>query len=134
MSEKPPQDGINGRSLRRLRGRQFIPSATEDAKPSVQAALRLRFRLAAHRPTGSLTLRPSLRLNPWIRDWRSQRTVLVHAKGCQFWCPGNFAIPMRDAIELCRILRRPYSLDFHRSDFAIKSVPALAMKRQRRLS
>lgn len=73
MSEKPPPDGINCRCLRRLRHGQFIPSAAEDARPSVQASLRLRSRLAAHRPTGSLTLRLSLRLNAWTRDWRIQR-------------------------------------------------------------
>jgi len=81
MSEKPPPDGINYRSLRRLRDRQFIPSAAEDARPSAQASLRLRSRLAARRPTGSLTLRPPLRLNAWTRDWRSQRTIWVHAEG-----------------------------------------------------
>jgi hypothetical protein len=133
MSEKPPPDGINCRSLRRLRDRQFIPSAVEDAKPSVQVTLRLRFRLAARRPTGSLTLRPSLRLNPWIRNWRSRRSVLVHAEGWQLWRPGNFAIPMQDAIELRQILRQPCSLVFHRRDAAIKSVTAPAVKYQRHL-
>jgi hypothetical protein len=67
--------GINCRCLRRLRERQFIPSATEDARPSAQASLHLRSRLAARRPTGSLTLRLSLRLNAWTRDWRNQRVA-----------------------------------------------------------
>ena len=71
MNEEPPLDGINCRSLRRLRFRQIIPSAAEDARPSAQASLRLRSRLAARRPTGSLTLRLSLRLNAWTRDWRN---------------------------------------------------------------
>ena len=84
MSEKPPPAGINCRRLRRLRERQFIPPAAEDARPSAQASLRLRSRLAARRPTGSLTLRLSLRLNAWTRDWRNQRTTLVHAKGLIF--------------------------------------------------
>jgi hypothetical protein len=39
MSEKPPPNGINRRSLRRLRERQFIPSAAEDARPGAEAAL-----------------------------------------------------------------------------------------------
>ena len=77
MSEKTPPDGINCHSLRRLRDRQIIPSAAEDARPSAQASLRLRSRLAARRPAGSLTLRLSLRLNAWTRDWRSQRTTVV---------------------------------------------------------
>ena len=80
MSEKPPPDGINCRRLRRLRERQFIPPAAEDARPSAQASLRLRSRLAARRPTGSLTLRLSLPLNAWTRDWPSQRTIWVHAE------------------------------------------------------
>lgn len=84
MSEKSPPNGINCRCLRRLRERQFIPAAAEDARPSAQASLRLRSRLAAHRPTGSLTLRLSLRLNAWTRDWRNQRTILVHAEGLNF--------------------------------------------------
>ena len=84
MSEKPPPDGINCRRLLRLRERQFIPPAAEDARPSAQASLRLRSRLAARRPTGSLTLRPPLRLNAWTRDWRSQRTILVHEEGSNF--------------------------------------------------
>jgi predicted transcriptional regulator of viral defense system len=84
MSEKPPPDGINGRFLRRLRYRQFIPPAAEDARPSVQASLRLRSQPAARRPTGSLTLRLSLHLNAWTRDWRNQRKMLVHAKGLIF--------------------------------------------------
>ena len=79
MSEKPPLDGINCHSLRRLRDRQIIPSAAEDARPSAQASLRLRSRLAARRPTGSQTLRLSLRLNAWTRDCGSQRMTLVHA-------------------------------------------------------
>jgi len=37
MSEKPPPDGINCRRLLRLRERQFIPPAAEDARPSAQA-------------------------------------------------------------------------------------------------
>ena len=80
MSEWPPPDGINCRCLRRLRGRQFVPSAAEDARPGVQAALRLRSRLAARRPTGSLTLRLPLRLNAWTRDWRSQRMKCVRGE------------------------------------------------------
>jgi hypothetical protein len=58
----------------------------EDARPSVQAALRLRSRLAARRPTGSLTLRLSLRLNAWTRDWRSQRTKCVRGEFNQIIC------------------------------------------------
>ncbi len=77
MSEKPPPDGINCRSLRRLRDRQNIPSAAEDARPSAQASLRLRSRLAARRPTGSLTLRLSLRLNAWTRQRRHLRIFVV---------------------------------------------------------
>ena len=94
MSEMPPPDGINCRRLRRLRARQFIPSyspahrpplfpsaaSAEDASPSVQASLRLRSRLAARRPTGSLALRLSLRLNAWTRDCGSQRTTLLRAE------------------------------------------------------
>ena len=80
MSEWPPPDGINCRRLRRLRERQFIPSAAEDARPGVQAALGLRSRLAARWPTGSLTLRLPLRLNVWTRDWRSQRTKYVRVE------------------------------------------------------
>ena len=57
MSEMPPPNGNNCRLLRRLRERQFIPFAAEDASPSAQASLRLRSRPAARRPTGSLTLR-----------------------------------------------------------------------------
>lgn len=52
MNEKPPPNRINCHSLRRLRERQFILLAAEDARPSAQASLRLRPRLVAHRPTG----------------------------------------------------------------------------------
>ena len=89
MSEWPPPDGINCRRLRRLRERQFIPSAAEDARPGVQAALRLRSRRAARRSTGSLTLRLSLRLNAWTRDWRSQRTKCVWVESGQMICDGR---------------------------------------------
>ena len=84
MSVKPPPDGSNCRCLRRLRGRQFIPSAAEDARPSAQASLRLRSRLAARRPTGSPALRLSLRLNAWTRGCRRQRTISVHAESLKF--------------------------------------------------
>ncbi len=67
----PPPNWINYRRLRRLRERQSIPPGTEDARPSAQASLRLRSRLAARRPTGSLTLRLSFRLNAWTRDLRN---------------------------------------------------------------
>jgi predicted transcriptional regulator of viral defense system len=80
MIEKPPPYGINCRCPRKLRDRQFIPSAKEDARPSVQASLRLRSRLAARIPTGSLPLRHPLRLSAWTRDCGSQRTTLVHAE------------------------------------------------------
>lgn len=84
MSEKPPPNGIICHSLRRLRDRQIIPSAADDARPSAQASLRLRSRLAARRPTGSLTLRLPLRLNAWTRDCGSQRMISVHAEGKVF--------------------------------------------------
>ena len=73
MSEKPPPDGINCRRVRRLRERQFIPPAAEDARPSALASLRLRSQVAAHRPTGILTLRPPLRLNARTRKGRDSR-------------------------------------------------------------
>ncbi len=38
----------------------------------------------AHRPTGSLTLQLSLRLNAWTRDGRIQRKTLIHGRGVIF--------------------------------------------------
>ncbi len=104
MSEKPPPNGINWRSLRRLRERQFIPSAAEDARPSAQASLRLCSRLAARRPTGSLTLRLSLRLNAWTRDCGGQRTTLPHAGVPNF---SNSVI-----ITLFVLRRRPLNVSY----------------------
>ncbi len=72
MSEEPPPDGSNCRSLRRLREQQFIPSALGEcetgpsgfAAPSLQAAVRP--------PIGSLTLRLTLHLNARTRERRAR--------------------------------------------------------------